>query len=881
MLHRDHLIDRLSAGRNSRLIVVSGTAGSGKTSLVCQWIKRDNLCVAWYSLDKADNESDVFFRYLLTLLCNLNDEASAILKPLLQGHGNLAGTYVVPLLIRALMDLTHHAYLVLDDYHVIQSSRIHDALSYLLSHLPPKMHVVITSRYAIPFSLSNLRIRNQLSEISSQEIRFTEEETAKFFKRVIPVCLSGDQIGQLVRYTEGWVGGLQLFGLSFRGKESTDGLSDILNRVCHEATDYLVDEIINVQPPKVRTFLQTTALLDRFNADLCREVTGLAETAPLLDHSYRNDLFLISLDTEGIWYRYHHLFSDAVRKRMKVLHGHQFSKIQQKAALWFVRNHYLEDAFQHAFASEDFDFAADLLEDHLVSLYERSEIISSLRWLQKVPHEVLARRPLLRFQQCVMRMSSLQLSDIELALEGLKEPEAKAFRQYRGPKKEFSMGLFSFLTQVLPYYREPTSLDAAGLDALNDVFQSVSSDNRILSVFAKVVIAKFHILRGDLSHASDLLKEITVMTPSPQYVWTNMIRFRMIADVERWRGRLRQSGAVLEEAFVFLEHTGLRDSPLKPMLHLPIAWLAYYHNDLEKALEFANDALEYAKRFRMAQDILDSGFLVFLVHIAKGNAEKARQTADEMRWASRTTGSRDRMAFADAAMAHMAMVFGDMKSIERWLSEQQELSTDKEFSVLSVFRWIVQSKALCRLGRYHEAVGILQAVRKRCAERNMIQSVLDIDFLYSATLYALNRREQAKRTIERALSLAEGEGYARPCIDFGPSLFPVLNEIARSSSGGHRLAYLRNLLDVCAPPDCNGVSHRERNDKGNQLLTPREIEILRLLADGYRYREIAEKAFVSLDTVRTHSRHIFEKLGVNTRIHAIRRAEELQLLSDR
>ncbi len=389
LLLRGHLVGHLTEGQDRRLIVISGVAGSGKTSLVCQWIAQNGLLAAWYSLDRTDNESDLFFRYLFKTLIAAEKRLAATLGPLLDQQRPLSGKEITPLLIESLMGIAQDIYVVLDDYHLIQSGEIHDTLSYLLDYMPPRVHIVFLSRYALPISLGHFRVRNQITEIAASDMQFSEEETAGYFSKIMSVDLSSDEVRELVRYTEGWVGGLQLLGLSLKNNRTFRDLGDILKRACREMADYLVDEVVRIQPPKVETFLRATVLLGRFNADLCREVTGLPDAAEIIDYLYRNNLFLTPLDGERIWYRYHHIFSEAIRKQAMATSAPMFRDVQRRAALWFAANGYLEDAFRHAFSSEDFEFTADLLEEYLLGLPDESGYAGGARWLTKIPYHIL------------------------------------------------------------------------------------------------------------------------------------------------------------------------------------------------------------------------------------------------------------------------------------------------------------------------------------------------------------------------------------------------------------------------------------------------------------------------------------------------------------
>ena len=303
MVERTHLLDRLSEAREFPLIVISGVAGSGKTSLACQWASRDELSLAWYSVDKSDNDFNLFSQYLLASLSLADDDLSTLLEADLRAAGSFTEKQLVARLIQNVSCLANDLYLVLDDYHCITSRVVHDIVAGLLNHTPPNLHLVILTRHDIPFSLSPFRVRNQIMEISALDMRFTEAEAERFFTDVIPVRLTTQKAHEIARHMDGWIGGLQLLGLSLKGRNAQEDLGELLSKGNRKIWDYLMEEVITVQPHKVRSFLEATAPLDRFSADLAREVTGMRDAGEVLDAIYRNNLFLVPLDAGSQWYR--------------------------------------------------------------------------------------------------------------------------------------------------------------------------------------------------------------------------------------------------------------------------------------------------------------------------------------------------------------------------------------------------------------------------------------------------------------------------------------------------------------------------------------------------------------------------------------------------
>ncbi len=875
MVPRSHLLHRLSEGKDARLIVISGLAGSGKTSLVCRWIKEENLPVAWYSLDKTDSDPDVFFRYLLTALGGVDPTLLSIVEPLLQEQKRLFPKEVIPLLVEHLIDQPRDIYIVLDDYHLIRSKEIHDALSYLLDFIPPGMHIVILSRHAIPFSLSRFRVRSQIVEIPASDMKFSYEETEQFFSEIMPVNLSTPEIHELARYTEGWVGGLQLFGLSLKNKETLGDLGDILSRACQETTEYLIDEVMEGQPEKVKTFLRMTALLDRFNTDLCREITSLPDASDLIDHLYRNNLFLFPLNTERTWHRYHHLLSEAIRKGVRS--SPLFTTVHKKAALWFASQGYLEDAFRHAFTSGDNEFAADLLEDHLFSLHERYEIASGLRWLAKVPHDIFMQRALLRLHECTFRMGFFQHTDIEAILRDIGEHEPQVFDRYEGEKKTMCRELLDYLKYILPYCQASAE---SHLNPLMEDFRRISPDSRLFSGFVEDIIIGRHLVQEDVLMASGALKEAEKRIVVSENAWARVIWSKSAAYVERWQGSLLRAETVLVKALQFLERKNLSDTPFRFTLYSPMAWIFYYRNDLAKALEYAIAARDYVDQAPTVKDIIEGNNVLGFIYAALGEKEKLRDCIQRMQTMSRTTNDPKVVAFANALSARMSAEIGDFRWVEQW-SMERKLSMDEPFSFCYVHECLAQVQYLFQKGRYGEADRMLQVLRVRCVDQGMLESILDVDLVHCATLYALGEKSRSKEIMRQAMVFAEAEGYVQPFVTYAPIISAVFTDLAEERLRTGLPSYLEVVLKACGISVDPTLAPEMREKNRKELLSQREMEILQLIAEGYKYREIAEKACISLDTVRTHTKHIYGKLNVKTRLQAIRRSEELKFFEDR
>lgn len=871
LLERAHLLDRLSRGKDARMVVICGVAGSGKTSLACQWIAREGLRLAWYSLDKTDNEGDVFFRYLAASIASCDSRlvplVSACFPP-----GAFSERRVIQQIIRHVDDYSDDIYLVLDDFHFATSGAIHTALAGLLRDMPANLHLVILSRHTIPFSLSPLRIKDQIVEIFPFEMRFSEQETERFFADVMPVSLASREVREAARRMDGWVGGLQLLALSLKERRTPLEMNDILRKANRTAIDFLVEEVIDVQTAEIKAFLEATAPLDRFSAETARAITGNPSAGEVLDHVYRNNLFLIPLDAEGRWYRYHNIFSEAAEERMRASSPDRLRRIHQEAALWFAKNGQIEDAFRNAFASDDLEFAADLLEDHLMTLYDRYEIDSFRRWLARVPFHILSQRPLLRLHECRLKLESVQLLEAEKMLQELEADRAERFSRYEGPKRTLCEDYLMLFGSVLAFWLDPIKVD---VDQLNRNLSRISPANKSFAGMIGVIIGSSHLFRGELSLAGQASLNVMSAARSSESLLVEMMWFRLMAAIERWQGHLHRAEAILNDGFSVLERTRFRDAPLGCLLNFEMAWIRYFQDGLDDALDYATKALAFLTEAGFAWEIVEANFLLSLILLARGEAERASRCAHEMQAVSRSSGESYVIALSDACCARLYLAQGDTVWAESWAAQRKPSVDSDAFSFCLIQESLACAELLCHQGRHRQAVGILEGLRQSCMSRKMMEVVLEIDVLCSQALYATRDRDRARAVLEGALAFSEAEGYVRPLLKNARGVAPVLASLVRRGIPSKNRPHLERIMKGCGmereTPGTGDDSRRAR-------LSPRETEIVKLLAAGYKYREIAEKAFISIDTVRTHIRSVFEKLEVNNRTQAIHKADKLGIL---
>jgi LuxR family maltose regulon positive regulatory protein len=874
LLDRGELIGRLSAAKESPLVLVSGPAGSGKSSLICQWISRERLRVAWYSLDEEDNEPDLFFRYLLTTLIQADERLDGAFGPMLGNQRGLNGKDVIPQLVESFSGLSSDIHLILDDFHQIENPEILGSLARLIQYLPDRLHIVMLSRYGLPAAVDIVVIKKETLTIGASNLKFTEQETVALFEKIIPLSFTPDQIRDLHRHVEGWAAGLQLIGVSVRTKGRVADVSNILNQAHDQVANYLVNDILKLQPDKIRTFILATALLDRFNPKLCTEVTGHADAVRILSGLERMNLFLIPLDAKDNddreWYRFHHMFSEVVRRQVAIETPDLMAVTLRKAAKWFAENNCLEDALRSAFRSDDYEFAANLMEAYISRYIEQHDPIGGIRWIAKLPRGILNQRGLLRLYQCGFLLLLMEHDDVKSIMSDLIKNEAQAFERYSGDRRAYCEDYKTFLNCFMRIFDVGESADASHL---LDLRHKLSPKNPILSSEIELILVFIFISKGELVLADASLVKAFELSASYESLWRKIHFAKAKALIAKHRGRLHLAEAVSNQVLHTLNQQGQGHIPIVFLLRRHLGHIYYLQNKLEKAEGYTATALRDNEFIGVLDEIMAGYELRLLIHLAKGEKEQAAERIQRMKDISVKLGMPKVATSAEANAASLAIDQGNLDAAARW-ARHRSLQIDEPFSLLFAMESLTLARLYHSQGEHLKAAHILETLRKRCLQRTLHDLVLKIDILHSAILHALDQREEARSLLHEALIFSETEGYVRPFVNEAARIAPVLRRIAENLPRHLFTSHLESVLDACAvafyrpiAPPATEFEH----------LTQREMEILTWIENGYQNKKIAQKAFISISTVKTHIHSILSKLDAKTRTQAVLKAKELGL----
>ena len=886
LVPRPRLRDRLHHGLASKLMLVSAPAGFGKTTLLIDWMAAvsdsdGETSTAWLSLDAGDNDPATFWTYVIAALRTVAPDVGANALGLLQEPQPPPIQLVLTTLLNDLGTVTADVVLVLDDYHVIASTEVQTGIEFLLDHLPPGLHLVIASRADPALPLPRLRARGDLVEIRASDLRFTPDEAASYLTATMGLQLTPDDVRALEERTEGWIAALQLAALSMAGRDDITSFIAGFAGDDRYVVDYLVEEVLQRQPENVQTFLLQTSVLDRLTGSLCDAVTGQDGGRALLEALDRDNLFLVPLDDRRQWYRYHHLFADVLRARLLDEQPDRVGHLHRLASDWYEQNGDRSEAIRHAMAGGDFPAAAALIELEMPAM-RRDRREPTLRgWLEQLPDQVLRVRPVLCNGLAGTRMSTGTFEGVDGLLGDAERWLAPTEGQQVTPTDMVVVDQDGF--RRLP---ADVAVHRAGLALLRgDVDATVEFARRALDL----ALADDHLARGAASALRGLAAWSTGDLEVAHASYTDcLVDFERIdhvsdvlgcsitlADIEVTQGRLRAAMRTYERALGLASRQGRRLLRGTVDMHVGRAALHREFGDLPAARRDLTRSRELGEHAGLPQNAYRWRVVMAQVCETEGDLEAAIGLLDEA----------DRLYEGDfspnvrpvpALRARTWTRQGRVDDALAWVS-QRGLSAADDLSYLREFEHVTLARALVAAHTQDgdersldQALELLGRLLRAAQDGKRHGSVIEIRVVEALAHQKRGDMTRALASLDGALTLAAPEGYSRTFLDEGAPMAGLLTAAADRGSAAPYVRRLRSALGV--------TPNRTAAPAMVESLSSRERDVLRLLGTDLNGPEIARELVVSLNTVRTHTKNLYMKLGVNNRRAAIRRANELDLL---
>jgi LuxR family maltose regulon positive regulatory protein len=892
LVARPRLVERLDEGLRlgHKLTLVSAPAGFGKTTLVSAWATGCGRPVAWLSLDEGDDDPARFLAYLAAALravgVEIEEGASADV-----GTSAAAEAFLTAL-INQVAAAPEPLILVLDDYHLVTAQPVHDALAFLLDHLPGNLHLAIATRADPPLPVARLRGRGQLTELRLADLRFTPEEAAEFLERAMGLALSGDDVAALNARTEGWIAGLQMAALSLQGQDDVSDFIAAFTGSNRYVLDYLLEEVLRREPEHVQAFLLQTSILERLCGSLCDAVIGdwrseigqslqspisNLQSQTVLEHLESANLFVVPLDDRRGWYRYHRLFADLLRQRLHQKHPDRVPALHRRASAWFERDGLMTEAIDHALAAEDLDRAADLIEQNAEVTLMRGEVATFLGWVDALPDDLVRARPTLCVLYAWMLLwQSRSLKVIESLLQDIEEGDERV------------SGRVTALRGLMAALRGQTG---PAVELSRRALEQLPQEEQFIRMFATWILRTALLVSGEGVVDDHALDEVLRMSQGAGNVMLSVMITCNRAELLMRQGQPREAAATYQKAVELATDARGRRMPIAGQALIGLGELSREWGHLDAAERYLLEGIALTEQWTEVGP-MEAYVALARVRQAQGDMDSAWEALRKARELAVKFDLTDLDDLSVAMVqAWMQVSQGDLEPARRWAEARdlfkyiatplQEEAGDSYDLRVRKYELLVLARLLIAQGQPGEALKLLASLIPVAEWRGRPGMLVEIHVLQALAYQAQGDLDRAMDALGCALSLAEPKGYVGTFVGEGEPMRVLLREAAkRGIARDIAPEYVRELLTAL------GVEERKAPAAPvpplpsalAEPLSARELEVLRLLDTHLSSTEIAGRLYISANTVRFHIKNVYGKLGVHRRSEAIRRAEELELL---
>jgi LuxR family maltose regulon positive regulatory protein len=940
LVSRPRLVERLNAGRHRKLTLISAPAGFGKTTLLSEWTRRRGrgsmpLHVAWVSLDEGDNDPARFLTYLTAALQTLDWGADGTSGVDREGEGSEASVgqgvlsalqarqppsieVLLTGLINEIAAVSHshaHGYderegrpytLVLDDYHLITAQPIHAALGFLLEHLPTVLRLVIVTRSDPPLPIARLRARGQLMELRSVDLRFTLDEAATFLNQVMGLELSAADIAALDRRTEGWIAGLQMAALSMQGRGDVTTFIEAFGGSHRFVLDYLVEEVLDRQSSDIQDFLRKTSILERMTASLCDAILEIGDwrldidsdaqqpvsnirssSQRILEQLEAANLFIVPLDDERRWYRYHHLFADLLRSRLEQTWPDQAPALHRRASEWYERAELVEEAVAHAFAGEDTERAARLIEKSALQVIVDGKVSTLSWWLEALPRELVRARPWLCIYHAWTRYWIGLREQGEECLQHVERALASTPLPSEGEERSEGQLMAGRAAAIRAYYALTNAEVPRALEMAQRALRFLPEGDYMHGM-AALALGGAHWGQGDVVAAQQAFAEASTTAQRCGYRFLAVSAACYVGMQQVKQAQLHRASETFHEALRLATGPGGRrlQLPAAGFPSVKLGDLSREWNDLATADRHLAKGVELCTQWGQADVLSDAYVALARLRLAQGDPGSALETMQKAaQLAQRTKVDPWIACWLDDCRLRVWLSAGNLAAAVRW-AEESGLRVDGELSFLHDLEHINLARVLVAQGTQRpsggyldEALGLLARLLKAAQSTGWINEEIKTLILQALALKARGDTERAIAALARAVALAEPGGYVRTFVDEGAPMHELLRQAATQGIASN---YTGRLLAAMRAEEHRSQATRRPEGKPSPLLiqplSERELEVLRLLTTTLSGPEIAEQLVISVNTVRSHIKNIYSKLDVHRRMEAVERARELGLL---
>ena len=868
VVQRQRLIERLNQGLPRKLTLISASAGFGKTTLLSEWISGCGRPAAWLSLDERDSDPTRFLLYLIAALQTIAPHIGESVSGSLKSAQPPSAESILTILLNDIATVPDEFVLILDDYHAVDGTSVDEILSFLLEHLPAQMHLIIATREDPHLPLARLRVRGHLNELRASDLRFTHGEAAEFLNQAMGLNLSAEDIATLDTRTEGWIAGLQLAAISMQGRDDATSFITSFTGSHRFVLDYLVEEVLQQQSDDVQSFLLNTSILERMCGPLCDAVLpgGSGSGRETLEQLENANLFIVPLDDKRSWYRYHHLFGELLRQRLRQRAGSTQDDQQDseadlhiRASEWLEKNGLELEAFHHATSANDVERAERLANGTGAALYVRGGATPVLNWLESLPAATLDARPSLWVMLASILAVIGRLSRVEATLQAAESAlQGSTTDDNTG---ELFARMHDLRTLLAVLVEDPIHVDAI-IKRTRDTLQHLSPDDLVQrsATIWKLGLAYQH--QGDRATAGEVFSEAIAASEASGNTHVNILASTCLGRIREFENRLHEAAGIFRHT---LHLVGEPPGPIACEAFVGLARIFYEWNDLDTAEQHGLLSVSLARQVEIASFVSSELFLARLL-LARGDVAGAIASIEATAQTVRQKNFLFRLPEIAAVKVRALLHQGN-------LDEASTLADEYEIPISRARVYLARADA-------GAALATLESHRQTVEGRGWHDERLKVMLLQAVAYHAHGDLNEALHVLADALAIAEPGGFIRTFVDEGKPMARLLGEAA---ARGIAPDYTRRLLaafDTETP--AAGIRPHQPASRPAQLLveplSARELEILALIAQGLSNNQISDRLFLALATVKGHNRNIFAKLQVQRRTEAVARARELGLV---
>ncbi len=841
VLKRPRLLEKMNQTFSAKVTVVTAAAGYGKTTLVSEWVQQPGITVSWISLDEGDHSIQMFWSQIIHALSQHQDKVGEKSRSLLMTPIKPAIEEIISVLINELSYIPDKMVLVLDDYQFIRKNEIHESLQFFIRHLPAHIHLCLISRNEIPFSLAKMRVTGQLIEITATDLALTKEETAQFLSENLSEPVAERCLDYIYNVTEGWFTGVQLAAMTLQERDSHNriySLDNLISGAKSIVSAYLMEEVFLHLPEEIQSFLLHTSILEQKNESLCEAITGFDHVSYCIDWLQQNNLFIVSLDNERSWFRYHPLFSEFLRHYLTKSYPRDYiDQLHRKASQWYEQNKVGMKAIEHAVLAGDYSRAVAQIVKFSIQLLREGQYPSLIKWIEQIPEKWIQTPEVLIIYGWTLALND----DFDGALRILELLESK-INECDDIFNEKIAQEISVIRSFIMFKRKDYVNDEQGLD----LFKNLTNSTYLL--FQSPI--EFN--PGEASYLRGFLGIC---------------------------GRIKIAGTFYDNYIKFIHDSGRSEVEISGHYYMVRGEIAYERNDFLSALEHVKKAMNVAEKTGNQGLLIPACILSSRLSWISGCREAAVNMLQRVKNSLDGENERRWGKLLDAALIRYYINLHDQSRVNQWLNHC-ELDVTDDFNTFQEYEYVTLARALMYLDRTEEAAFLLERLLLEADNEHRYGTMIEILNLQAINLMDAGRKGRAVEKLSQSLIMGKAEGYLRIFIDEGEKMQQLLDLLAAWTDQGHYPSELKDYVENLLSLFDDKVDERKdrAGGKENTLLTKREFEVLQLVAGGLTNQQIADHLYLSLGTVKIHLNRVYGKLNVSNRVQAIAEAKKRNMV---